>query len=52
MVEATVLKSVRTCLEAVKAQGIAVECAVVFGSQATGAAHQWSDIDLLVVAPP
>lgn len=51
MVEATVLKSVRAYLAALKARGIDAECAVVFGSQARGTAHAWSDIDLLVVAP-
>jgi predicted nucleotidyltransferase len=32
-------------------QGIAVSFGVIFGSQATGSADRWSDIDLLVVSP-
>lgn len=51
MLETSVLTAVRAYLSAVRAQGIFVERAVVFGSQATGRAHVWSDIDLLVVSP-
>jgi predicted nucleotidyltransferase len=51
MLESSVLISVKKYMSAVRAQGIDVECAVVFGSQSTQAAHEWSDIDLLVVAP-
>lgn len=50
MLEQSVLKSVQNYLAAVAANGIAVERAVVFGSQASGHAHAWSDIDLLVVS--
>jgi hypothetical protein len=32
-------------------QGLHAPFAVVFGSQTTGKADQWSDIDLLVVSP-
>lgn len=51
MLEPAVLTSILAYLAVVKAQGIVVERAVVFGSQATGRAHLWSDIDLLVVSP-
>jgi uncharacterized protein len=51
MLEPAILTAVLAYLSAVKAQGIVVERAVVFGSQATGRAHLWSDIDLLVVSP-
>ena len=51
MLAQSVLKAVNTYLDAVRAQGIAVERAVVFGSQATGTAHALSDIDLLVISP-
>ena len=51
MLEQSVLTAVRAYISAVKAQGILVELAVVFGSHATGRAHAWSDIDLLVVSP-
>lgn len=50
MLEQSVLKSVQNYLAAVAANGIAVERGVVFGSQASGHAHAWSDIDLLVVS--
>jgi predicted nucleotidyltransferase len=50
MLEPSVLKSVKSYLAAVAAKGIAVERGVVFGSQASGSAGDWSDIDLLVVS--
>ena len=50
MLEQSVLKSVQNYLAAVAANGISVERGVVFGSQATGHAREWSDIDLLVVS--
>jgi predicted nucleotidyltransferase len=51
MLERSVLISVKKYMAALKEAGVDVELAVVFGSQATGQAHKWSDIDLLVVAP-
>jgi predicted nucleotidyltransferase len=50
MLEQSILKSVQNYLAAVAANGISVERGVVFGSQATGHAREWSDIDLLVVS--
>ena len=50
MLEQSVLKSVQNYLAAVAANGIVVERGVVFGSQASGHAQVWSDIDLLVVS--
>jgi len=50
MVERAVLDTVRTYLDAVRAEGIPVERAIVFGSQARGTANEWSDIDLVVVS--
>ena len=50
MVERSVLETVRTYLEAVRAEGISVERAIVFGSQVKGTANEWSDIDLVVVS--
>jgi len=44
------VKVVNRYLDALKGAGIGVELAVIFGSQARGEAHEWSDIDLLVVA--
>jgi predicted nucleotidyltransferase len=51
MLEQSVLTSVRNYLAALTSQGIVVERLVVFGSQAKGQAHEWSDIDLLVISP-
>ena len=51
MLERSVLKSVTEYINALKANGVEVERAVVFGSQTNGHAHEWSDIDLLVVSP-
>lgn len=51
MLERSVLISAKKYLAALKETGVDVELVVVFGSQATGQAHKWSDIDLLVVAP-
>ena len=51
MLEQSVLTSVRNYLAALAARGITVERVVVFGSQAKGEAHEWSDIDPLVVRP-
>lgn len=51
MLEKSVLESVTEYLRTLKAHGIEVERAVVFGSQANGHAHEWSDIDLIVVSP-
>ncbi len=42
---------IRRYLDAVNAAGIHARRAVLFGSQARGAAHEWSDIDLVVIAP-
>jgi predicted nucleotidyltransferase len=51
LVEQTVLSSIMRYLAALKAQGIVLEHAVVFGAQVKGRPHAWSDIDLLVVSP-
>ncbi len=51
MVAPAVLSSVQSYLHRLRQEGIAVRFGVLFGSQATGAADEESDIDLLVVAP-
>ncbi len=51
MLEQSVLMVVKRYLSEVKQAGIEVKFGVVFGSQATGNVHEWSDIDLLVVSP-
>lgn len=51
MLEQDVLKAAQKYLAALKQAGIDVEFAVIFGSQAKGQTHEWSDIDLVVVSP-
>jgi predicted nucleotidyltransferase len=51
MVAEPIVESVRRYLQVVSEQGIPIRYGVVFGSQATGRADVWSDIDLLVVSP-
>jgi predicted nucleotidyltransferase len=51
VVEKSILKSVVNYIETIKANGIEVERAIVFGSQVTGRVNEWSDIDLIVISP-
>ena len=51
MVDESIIRVVRRYLQALVEQGIPAPHAVVFGSQATGRTHVWSDIDLLVISP-
>ena len=51
MVDEAIIKTVKQYLRAIHDSGIPVRYGVVFGSHATGRAHRWSDIDLLVVSP-
>ena len=51
MVESTIIDAVRRYLAALPAEGIHASRAVLFGSFATGQADEWSDIDLVVIAP-
>ena len=51
MVNESVINGVRKYLRALQDQGFAVTFGVIFGSQLTGKADVWSDIDLLVVSP-
>ena len=51
MADESVVTTVRNYLHTVQEAGLPVRFGVVFGSQATGKADRWSDIDLLVVSP-
>ena len=51
MVTELVLRSVRRYLRRLQEHGIVVSFGVIFGSQVTGSADEWSDIDVLVVSP-
>ena len=51
MVEETVIEAVKRYLAALQAVGIHARRAVLFGSYARGRADEYSDIDLVVIAP-
>ena len=51
MLVTDVVVAVQNYLRTLQQHGIAVQFGVVFGSQVTGKADTWSDIDLLVVSP-
>lgn len=51
MVERPVIEIVRRYLEALPRYGIHAKKGVPFGSFAAGRPHEWSDIDLVVIAP-
>ena len=51
MVVEPALAAVQNYLRVLQTYGLPVRFGVVFGSQTTGQANQWSDIDLLVVSP-
>lgn len=51
MADSNLVEIVQNYLQAVTDEGIPVSFGVLFGSQATGHTHHWSDIDLIVVSP-
>jgi predicted nucleotidyltransferase len=51
MADESVTDVVRRYLRNLRAAGLRDPSAVLFGSFARGAAHEWSDIDLIVVSP-
>ena len=51
MVESKIMTTVRRYLAALPSFGIHPRRAVLFGSFARGEGHEWSDIDLIVIAP-
>ena len=51
MVESTIVDVVRRYLAALSGFGIHAKRAVLFGSHARGDASEWSDIDLIIIAP-
>jgi predicted nucleotidyltransferase len=51
VVAESVILTIRQYLAAVQAEGIQARRAVLFGSYARGEADEWSDIDLVVLAP-
>ena len=51
MAERDVIDSIQRYIRALEDAGIPVSFVVLFGSQALGNTHKWSDIDLIVVSP-
>lgn len=51
MVESTIANVIKRYLTSLPAFGIHASRGVLFGSFATGQANEWSDIDLVVIAP-
>ena len=51
MAEKSIMKIVRLYLAALPSYGIHASRAVLFGSFAKNTADEWSDIDLIVIAP-
>jgi hypothetical protein len=51
MVESAIAEIVKRYLAGLASVGIHASKGVLFGSFARGAADQWSDIDLIVIAP-
>ncbi len=47
----SVLDQVKLYVDLVKSTKIPIEKVIVFGSQAKGTAHKWSDIDVCIVSP-
>ncbi len=51
MVDETILTLIKRYLAVLPVHGIHARRAVLFGSFARGGAHEWSDNDLIVIAP-
>jgi predicted nucleotidyltransferase len=51
MVESTIASTIKRYLALLPSMGIHAHKAILFGSYATGSAGQWSDIDVIVIAP-
>ncbi|MBI2432573.1 MAG: nucleotidyltransferase domain-containing protein [Candidatus Hydrogenedentes bacterium] len=51
MAEAAIIEAIRKYLSVLPERGIHSRRAILFGSHAKGTADQWSDIDLIVLAP-
>ncbi len=51
MVEKAIINSIRKYLNYLKENGFNVSFGILYGSQATGKATEFSDIDLIVVSP-
>ena len=50
MVDETIVEVIKRYLAALPRYGIHADRAIVYGSFARGESHEWSDIDLIVIA--
>ena len=50
MADQATIEILQDYLRALEAKGLPVSHAVLFGSHAKGAAHEWSDIDVILVS--
>jgi predicted nucleotidyltransferase len=51
MLDESTVTAVQRYLHMLQDNGVEIRFGVIFGSQTTGKADEWSDIDLLVVSP-
>ncbi|HPO13860.1 MAG TPA: nucleotidyltransferase domain-containing protein [Candidatus Hydrogenedentes bacterium] len=51
MIDESIVNCIKEYLRKLPAHGIHARRAILFGSYARGEANQWSDIDLIVLAP-
>ena len=51
MAERTIIEIIQKYIKKLEEEGIPVSFVVLFGSQARGNTHKWSDIDVMVVSP-
>jgi len=51
MVDKSIIEIAKKYLMALQNSGLPVQYGILFGSQATGKSHEWSDIDIVVVSP-
>ena len=51
MLDESIVTAVQRYLHMLQDNGVVIRFGVIFGSQTTGKADEWSDIDLLVVSP-
>lgn len=51
MVDQRIVETLRKYMEALPKAGFHAERVVLFGSFAVGQPHEWSDIDVVVIAP-
>jgi uncharacterized protein len=51
MAERTIIETIQKYIKKLEGESIPVSFVVLFGSQARGNTHEWSDIDVMVVSP-